>query len=100
MAGGSAGQMKAWGLAMDLVYGVVGGAVVGYLLDRFVFGTTPWLTMSLSLVMLVGGMVRFIRAANRLNRSFSADARAGRFGTGETWAGEEPPEEPPEDPRA
>ncbi len=93
MAGHSAGQMKAWGLAMDLVYGVVGGAVVGYLLDRFVFGTTPWLTFGLSVVMVVGGMIRFIRAANRLNRGFSADARAGRFGTEESWAGDEAPEE-------
>ncbi len=90
MAGGSQSQVKAWALALDLVYGTVAGGVVGYVLDTFVFHTTPWLTLGLSLVMLVGGMVRFIKAANRLNQSFSKDAEAGRFGTGETWDGEEP----------
>lgn len=89
MPGGSKGQVRAWALAMDLVYGVIAGGVVGYVLDRFVFGTSPWLTLSLSLVMLVGGMIRFVRAANRLNRGFSADAKAGRFGTGATWDGDE-----------
>jgi len=85
MTKGSQSQVRAWALAMDLVYGVVAGGVVGYVLDRWVFGTTPWLTMGLSLVMVVGGMWRFIRAANRLNRGFASDAKAGRFGTGATW---------------
>ncbi len=94
MARSSQSQVRAWALALDLVYGTVAGGVVGYVLDTFVFHTTPWLTLSLSLVMLVGGMVRFIKAANRLNASFSKDARAGRFGTGATWDGQEPEGEP------
>ena len=89
MSKGTRSQMRAWALAMDLVYGVVAGGVVGFVLDRWVFGTTPWLTLALSLVMLVGGMWRFIRAANKLNRGFAADAKAGRFGTGSGWDDDE-----------
>ncbi len=85
MAGGSQGQVRAWALALDLVYGVVAGFVVGYVLDRYVFHTSPWLTMGLSMAMLVGGMVRFVKGANRLNRGFAQDAREGRLGTSETW---------------
>lgn len=89
MARGSREQVRAWALAMDLVYGVVAGGVVGFLLDRYVFGTSPWLTLGLSLAMLVGGMIRFVRAANRLNRGFGEDARAGRFGSAASWDGRE-----------
>lgn len=67
-SGFSRGQVRAWALALDMVYSVVAGGAVGYVLDRWAFGTTPWLTLSGALLGLVGGMARFIREANRLNR--------------------------------
>lgn len=68
-------QVRAWALALEMVYSVVGGGAVGYVLDRWVFATTPWLTLSGALVGLVAGMARFIREANRLNREGSGKAR-------------------------
>ncbi|MEZ6244265.1 MAG: AtpZ/AtpI family protein [Phycisphaerales bacterium] len=64
-------QVRAWALALEMSYSVIGGGAIGYVLDRFVFGTLPWITLGLSLGGLAFGMVRFVREANRLNRESS-----------------------------
>ena len=65
-------QMRAWAMALDVAYMAAGGAALGYALDRWAFGTLPWLTMGLTLGGLVAGLTRFVRAANALNRSYSS----------------------------
>jgi len=68
-------QVRAWALALEMSYSVIAGGAIGYVLDRFVFGTLPWITLGLSMGGLVFGMVRFVREANRLNRESSGRGR-------------------------
>lgn len=61
-------QMQAWAVAMSLVYGVIGGSLLGLTIDYFA-GTLPWFTLGLCLFGLGWGIWRFIREANAMNRS-------------------------------
>ena len=69
-AGFSASQVKAWAIALSMVYGTIGFALLGLLIDWWA-GTSPWFVIGLAMLGLVVGMYRFIREAQALNRSSS-----------------------------
>jgi len=46
---------------------VLGGLLLGYFLDSY-FGSSPWFTMVLTLVALVGGFVRLFQWINYFSR--------------------------------
>ena len=48
----------------QLIGGPVGGAIVGWLLDRWL-GTAPWLMLGLMFVGFAGGFISVIRISNR-----------------------------------
>ena len=60
-----------YGWALALVYELMGtcvaGAVIGWLLDRWL-GSAPWALVLCTLLAVVGGFVRLVRAARRLER--------------------------------
>ncbi len=60
-------QAKAWAIALDPVYGLIGMGLVGYLIDSLA-GTGKTWTITLSLLGLVGGFYLFIKEAMNLNR--------------------------------
>jgi ATP synthase protein I len=51
-------------IANQLVGGPLGGAIVGWLLDRY-FGTAPWLLLILMFVGFVGGFINVMRISNK-----------------------------------
>ncbi|HEX3422502.1 MAG TPA: AtpZ/AtpI family protein [Sphingomicrobium sp.] len=56
---------RAGGLVVNqLIGGPIGGAVVGWLLDRW-FGTAPWLMLVLMFVGFAGGFINVIRISNK-----------------------------------
>ena len=55
-----AGQL----ILSQLVGCPLGGAIVGWLLDRF-FGTAPWLLLILMFVGFVGGFISVMRISNK-----------------------------------
>jgi ATP synthase protein I len=48
----------------QLIGGPVGGAIVGWLLDRWL-GTAPWLMLGLMFVGFAGGFINVIRISNQ-----------------------------------
>ena len=56
----------AYGAAVSLFAAVVGGLIVGWLLDRWL-GTGPWLLVVGLVLGAAAGFYEFIRAASRLN---------------------------------
>lgn len=48
----------------QLVGGPLGGAIVGFLLDRWL-GTAPWLMLILMFVGFAGGLINVIRISNK-----------------------------------
>jgi len=48
----------------QLIGGPVGGAIVGWLLDRWL-GTAPWLLLGLMFVGFAGGFINVIRISNQ-----------------------------------
>jgi ATP synthase protein I len=56
----------AYGAAVSLFAAVVGGLIVGWLLDRWL-GTGPWLLVVGLILGAVGGFYEFIRTTSRLN---------------------------------
>ena len=59
-------QAKAWSIALDPVYGMIGLGIIGYVIDTLASTGLMW-TMILALVGLVVGFYRFIREALDLN---------------------------------
>ncbi|MDF1809125.1 MAG: AtpZ/AtpI family protein [Phycisphaerales bacterium] len=59
-------QAKAWSIALDPVYGLIGMGLIGYLIDTLASTGMMW-TIILALVGLVVGFYRFIREAMDLN---------------------------------
>lgn len=55
----------AYGAAMSLFAAVVGGLIVGWLLDRWL-GTRPWLLAVGLILGAVAGFYQFIRATSKL----------------------------------
>jgi F0F1-type ATP synthase assembly protein I len=47
------------GVAFELPGTILGGLLVGYLLDRY-FGTSPWLLITVTLVGFAGAFVRLV----------------------------------------
>ncbi len=48
------------GVAFELPGTIIGGLVLGYLLDRY-FGSSPWLLITLTALAFIGAFVRLIR---------------------------------------
>lgn len=61
-------QAKAWVLALDPLYGMVGLGALGYAIDRWVVGSGRTWMLALGITGLVVGFYRFIREAMALNR--------------------------------
>ena len=57
----------AYGAAIALFAAVVGGLIVGWLLDRWL-GTGPWLLVVGLVLGAAAGFYEFIRATSRLNQ--------------------------------
>ncbi len=60
-------QAKAWSIALDPVYGLIGMGLLGYGIDAWA-GTGKLWTTILALTGLVGGFYLFIKEAMKLNR--------------------------------
>ncbi len=58
----------AFSVGMVLVSNIVGGIVVGYLLDRWLH-TQPWLLLGGIVLGSVGGFVALYRIVSRLNQN-------------------------------
>lgn len=56
----------AYGAAISLFAAVVGGLIVGWLLDRWL-GTGPWLLVVGFILGMAGGFYEFIRTTSKLN---------------------------------
>lgn len=57
----------AYGAAISLFAAVVGGLIVGWLLDRWL-GTGPWLLVVGLILGAAAGFYEFIRTTSRLNQ--------------------------------
>jgi len=60
-------QAKAWSVALDPVYGLIGMGLIGFGIDSLA-GTGKLWTTILALTGLVGGFYLFIKEAMKLNR--------------------------------
>jgi F0F1-type ATP synthase assembly protein I len=63
----TAGMGRAWAMALDFVFTVLAGALVGYLLDRWQ-GWLPIGTLVGLVLGFVSGFIRIIRATQRQER--------------------------------
>jgi len=54
----------AMGIASTMVGYPLGGIIIGFGLDRFVFGTTPWITIGLMFLAFIGACVQVVRDNN------------------------------------
>lgn len=61
-------QAKAWVLALDPLYGMIGLGAIGYVIDRWVVGSGRTWMLALGITGLVVGFYRFVREAMALNR--------------------------------
>ena len=55
------------GVAFELPGTILGGLLIGYLLDNY-FGTSPWLLITLTLVAFAGAFVRLVHWVNYFSR--------------------------------
>jgi ATP synthase protein I len=63
-AEGHAGNRASRLVVNQLIGGPLGGAIVGWLLDRWL-GTAPWLLLILMFVGFAGGFINVIRISNK-----------------------------------
>jgi ATP synthase protein I len=63
-AQGDAGNNAARLVVNQLIGGPLGGAIVGWLLDRWL-GTAPWLMLGLMFVGFVGGFINIFRISSK-----------------------------------
>lgn len=61
-------QAKAWVLALDPIYGMIGFGAVGFVIDRWVVGSGRTWMIALGITGLIVGFYRFIREAMALNK--------------------------------
>ncbi len=66
--GDRARQAKAWAVALDPVYGLVGMGFIGYAIDHWAVGSGFTWTISLAILGLIVGFYRFVREAMDLNK--------------------------------
>jgi F0F1-type ATP synthase assembly protein I len=66
-------QAKAWSIALDPVYGLVGLGFIGYLIDQWANTGTLW-TIILAITGLIVGFYRFIKEAMDLNKEQTKSA--------------------------
>ncbi len=85
-------QARAWAIALDPVYGLIGFGLIGYLIDRAAGTSLRWLAI-LAITGLIAGFVRFIREATSLNRDNTAKWKGRPFRPVEP----EPSDNAPED---
>ncbi len=69
--GDRARQAKAWSIALDPVYGMIGLGAIGYGIDTLITDTGLLWTIILAITGLVVGFYRFIREAMDLNKEQS-----------------------------
>jgi len=62
-----ANQAKAWVLALDPLYGMIGLGALGYAIDRWAVGSGRTWMLALGITGLIVGFYRFIREALALN---------------------------------
>ena len=55
------------GVAFELPGTILGGLLVGYLLDNY-FGTSPWLLITLTALAFVGAFIRLVHWINYFSR--------------------------------
>lgn len=67
-------QAKAWSIALDPVYGLIGMGVAGYLIDQAA-GTGILWTSIMAVLGLIGGFYRFVRDAIKLNNEQAASSK-------------------------
>jgi ATP synthase protein I len=65
---GFAGSGPAFQAGIEVIAGVVGGALIGYALDHWL-GTGPWLLIALFLLGAAGGMRNAWRRLSRMGRT-------------------------------
>jgi ATP synthase protein I len=61
---------KAMRLSTEFIAGIVAGAILGWLVDRFV-GTSPWGLIIFLMLGFVAGVMNLMRASNALGKSSS-----------------------------
>ncbi len=66
-------QAKAWSIALDPLYGMLGMGVIGYFIDRWADTGLRW-ALILGITGLVVGFYRFIREAMDLNKEQTASS--------------------------
>jgi ATP synthase protein I len=57
-------RSAAWQVASTMVGYPLGGIIIGFGLDRFVFGTTPWITIGLMFLAFIGACIQVVRDNN------------------------------------
>jgi ATP synthase protein I len=57
-------RSAAMGVASTMVGYPLGGIIIGFGLDRFVFGTTPWITIGLMFLAFIGACIQVVRDNN------------------------------------
>jgi len=77
------------GLGLEFVASIVGGGVIGWLLDRWL-GTGPWLLVAGLLAGLLGGSYNFFRDAMAASRRAQAAYRRSHPASGNRPASERP----------
>lgn len=68
----TAREIAGWAIATNFAFTVAGGALLGWLLERYVWPkSTPWLILSGAIAGLIGGGYRFIAEALAVSRAAS-----------------------------
>ncbi|GMV25479.1 MAG: hypothetical protein AMXMBFR58_15100 [Phycisphaerae bacterium] len=67
--GSMASQARAWAIGLNFVYGVVGFALLGWALERWVWPkAAPWLLLGGLFLGLISSFYRFVREAMAINK--------------------------------
>jgi len=74
-----ADQARAWVIALNIVYGLIGFGAIGFAIDHFA-GTEPKWMLIMGGIGLFVGMYRFIREALAMNKATSGPRRKGSEG--------------------
>jgi ATP synthase protein I len=66
-----------FGLAAQLVAGVIVGGAIGYLLDQWL-GTRPWMLMLFLIIGFAAGMLNVVRAARSMQKTSEAQSKGAK----------------------